>query len=75
MGEFVTYEDAETFEKRVHNDSDVAKKVLEDLGMPGHEQVSQLLAQADYYWSAVPALQTPTKTTVTSEDEDFSRFA
>ncbi|SFO57802.1 Tripartite-type tricarboxylate transporter, receptor component TctC [Cohaesibacter marisflavi] len=35
MGEFVTYEDAETFEKRVHNDSDVAKKVLEDLGMLG----------------------------------------
>ncbi|WP_316858728.1 tripartite tricarboxylate transporter substrate binding protein [uncultured Cohaesibacter sp.] len=35
MGEFVTYEDAATFEKRVQNDADVAKKVLEDLGMLG----------------------------------------
>lgn len=35
MGEFVTYEDAETFEKRVRKDSDVSRKVLEDLGMLG----------------------------------------
>ena len=35
MGEFVTYEDADTFEKRVRNDSEVAKKVLTDLGMLG----------------------------------------
>ncbi|PLW76066.1 Bug family tripartite tricarboxylate transporter substrate binding protein [Cohaesibacter celericrescens] len=35
MGEFVTYEDAATFEKRVRNDSAVAHKVLEDLGMLG----------------------------------------
>ncbi|SNY92694.1 Tripartite-type tricarboxylate transporter, receptor component TctC [Cohaesibacter sp. ES.047] len=35
MGEFVTFEDASTFEKRVHNDSEVAKTVLEELGMLG----------------------------------------
>ncbi|WP_319484973.1 tripartite tricarboxylate transporter substrate binding protein [uncultured Cohaesibacter sp.] len=35
MGEFVTYEDAATFEARVKKDSEVSKKVLEDLGMLG----------------------------------------
>lgn len=35
MGEFVTYEDSATFEKRVRKDADVAHKVLEDLGMLG----------------------------------------
>ena len=35
MGEFVTYEDAATFEKRVLRDSETSKKVLEELGMLG----------------------------------------
>ena len=35
MGEFVTYEDAATFEKRVRKDSDLSRKVLEELGMLG----------------------------------------
>ncbi len=35
MGEFVTYEDGPTFEARVKSDSDMARSVLESLGMLG----------------------------------------
>lgn len=35
MGEFVTYEDGPTFEARVKKDSEMAKSVLEDLGLLG----------------------------------------
>ncbi len=35
LGEFVVYEDAETFEARAVRDSDVARSVLEQLGMLG----------------------------------------
>ncbi|OOY02975.1 MULTISPECIES: tripartite tricarboxylate transporter substrate binding protein [unclassified Thioclava] len=35
MGEFVTYEDPETFKARAEHDSEVSKGVLDDLGMTG----------------------------------------